>query len=55
MDDKLSLKTHIKIISRTEKYKLHALQHIRKYFSTDKAKANCNAFIYNQVYYATLI
>ena len=37
------------------KYKLHALQWIRKYISTDKADTLCNAFISSQFYYAPLI
>ena len=37
------------------KYKLHALQWIRKYISTDKANTLCNAFISSQFYYASLI
>ena len=45
---------HIENICRKSKYKLHALQRIRKYFSTDKAKA-FNAFISRQFYYALLI
>ena len=45
IDDKLSFKTHIQNICQKAKYKLHALQRIRKYLSTDKAKTLCNAFI----------
>ena len=41
IDDKLSFKTHIENICRKAKYKLHALQRIRKYLSTDKAKTLC--------------
>ena len=55
IDDKLSLKTHIENICRKVKYKSHALQHIRKYLSTDKAKTLFNAFINSQFYYAPLI
>ena len=55
IDDKLSIKTHIENICRKVKYKLHALQHIRKYLSTDKAKTLFNAFINSQFYYAPLI
>ena len=51
-DNKLSFKTHIKNICQTAKCKGHALQHIRKYLSTDKAKALCSVFINNQFYYA---
>ena len=55
IDDKLSFKRHIKNICRRGKYKLHALQRIRKYLSTDDAKTLCNAFINTQFYYAPLI
>ena len=48
--DNLSLKTHIENICRKAKYKLHALQLIRKYLSTDKAKTICNVFINSQFY-----
>ena len=53
--DKLSFKTRTENICRKAKYKLHALQYIRKYLSTDKAKTLCNAFINSQFYYAPLI
>ena len=53
--DKLSFKTHTENICRKVKYKLHALQCIRKYLSTYKAKTLCNAFINSQFYYAPLI
>ena len=43
--DKLRFKTHIENICRRAKYRLHALQRMRKYLSTDKAKTLCNAFI----------
>ena len=36
IDDNLSFKMDIDNICQTPKYKLHALQHIRKYLSTDK-------------------
>ena len=55
IDDKLNFKTHVENICRKVKYKLHMLQHIRKYLSTDKAKALFNAFINSQFYYAPLI
>ena len=54
IDDKLSFKTHIENIWWEAKCKLHALQHIRKYLSTDKAKTLCNAFTSSQFYYAPL-
>ena len=53
--DKLSFKTHIENICRTVKFKLHALQRIRKYLSTDKAKTPCNALISSMLFYALLI
>ena len=55
VDDKLSFKTHIENICRKAKCKLHSLQRIRKYLSTDKAKKLCNAFINSQFYYAPSI
>ena len=55
IDDKLSFKTHIENICRKAKYKLHALQRIRKYFSTDKTNVLCNALKSIQFYYAPLI
>ena len=45
IDDKLSLKTYIENICRKKKCKLHGLQRIRWYLSTDKAKTFCNTFI----------
>ena len=36
VDNNLSFKMHIDNICQAPKYKLHALQHIRKYLSTDK-------------------
>ena len=44
-DDKLSIKTHIQIICRKAKYKLHVTTHKRKYLVADKAKTLCNPFI----------
>ena len=55
IDDKLNFKTHIENICRKAKYKLHTLQNIRKYLSTDKAKTLCNAITNSQFYYALLI
>ena len=55
IDNKLNFKTHIKNICRKAKYKLQALQWIRKYISMDKANTLCNAFISSQFYYAPLI
>ena len=39
INDKLGYKTRIENIYRKAKYKFRALQRIRKYLSTDKAKA----------------
>ena len=55
IDNKLSFKTHIENICRKAKHKLHALQRIGKYLSTDKAKTLCNAFINSQFHYLPLI
>ena len=55
IDDNLTFKTHIENIFRTKKHKLHALQRIRRYLSTDKAKTLYNAFIRSQFCYAPLI
>ena len=54
MDNNLSLKTHIENICRKAKYKLHALQLMRKYLSTDKAKTICNVFMNSQLYVINL-
>ena len=53
--DKLRFKKHIENICRRAKYRLHALQRMRKYLSTDKAKTLCNAFINSQFCDAPLI
>ena len=55
IDDKLSFKTHIENICRKAKYKLHALQLIRKYLSTDEVNTPCNAFISSLFCYVSLI
>ena len=56
IDDKLSFKIYIENICRKAKYKLHALQRIRKYLSTEKAKALTLQCFYKQpVYYVPLI
>ena len=55
IDDKLNFKIHIENICRKAKYKLHALQRIRKYLSTNKAKILCNAFVSSQLYHSLLI
>ena len=48
IDDKLSFKIYIENICRKAKYKLHALQRIRKYLSTEKAKALTLQCFYKQ-------
>ena len=54
IDDKQNYKTNIENIFRTAKYKLNALQRIRKYSNTDKTKPLYNAFRSSQVYYVPL-
>ena len=46
---------HMESICWTAKYKLHALQCIRKYLRADETKTLCNTFISSQFYYAPLI
>ena len=55
IDDQLTFKTHIEHICRMAKYKLRALQRIRNYLSTEKARLLATAFINSQFYYAPLI
>ena len=55
IDDQLTFKTHIEYICRMAKYKLRALQRIRNYLSTEKARLLATAFINSQFYYAPLI
>ena len=52
-DDQLTFKTHG--IYMSNKYKLRALQRIRNYLSTEKARLLATAFINSQFYYAPLI
>ena len=54
MDDQLTFKTHIEYICRMAKYKLRALQRIRNYLSTEKARLLATAFINSQFSYAPL-
>ena len=55
IDDQLTFKTHTEYIWRMAKYKLRALQRIRNYLSTEKARLLTTAFINSQFYYAPLI
>ena len=55
IDDQLTFKTHIEYICRMAKYKLRALQRIRDYLRTEKARLLATAFINSQFYYAPLI
>ena len=54
IDNNLSFKMHIDNICQAPKYKLHALQHIRKYLSTDKTTTLWH-FISSQFYHTPLI
>ena len=55
IDDQLTFKTHIEYISPMAKYKLRALQRIRDYLSTEKARLLASAFINSQFFYTPLI
>ena len=55
IDDQLTFKTQTEYIWRMAKYKLRALQRIRNYLSTEKARLLTTAFIKSQFYYAPLI
>ena len=55
IDDQLTFKTHIEYICRMAKYKLRALQRIRDYLSTEKARLLASAFINSQFFYTPLI
>ena len=55
IDDQLTFKTHIEYICRMAKYKLRALQRIRNYLSTEKARLLVTVFINSQSYYPPLI
>ena len=55
IDDQLTFKTHIEYICRMAKYKLRALQRIRNYLSTEKARLLATTFINSQSYYVPLI
>ena len=53
-DKKLTFKQHIENLCRKTQYKLHALRHIRKFLTIEKAKILGNAFIDSQCNYAPL-
>ena len=55
IDNRLTFKDHINILTRRASFKLHALRRIRKYLTTDKAKLLYNAFINSQFNYASII
>ena len=55
IDNKLVFKKHVENLFRTAQYKLHALTHIRKYLTLDKAILLGNTFINSQFNYAPLI
>ena len=55
IDKNLTFKKRIGNIVRKTQYKLHALRHIRKFLTIEKAKILGNAFIYSQFNYAPLI
>ena len=46
---------HIDNLCRTANYKLHVLQRIRKYLSSEKAKLLCTAFINSQFNHGPLV
>ena len=55
LNDKLSFKMHVENICQKAKYKLHALQCIRRHLSADEAKTLCNTFTDSQFYFPLLI
>ena len=55
IDNKLVFKKHIENLCSTAQYKLHALTHIRRYLTLDKAILLGNTFINSQFNYAPLI
>ena len=55
IDNRLTFKDHINILTRRASFKLHALRRIRKYLTTDKAKLLYNAFINSQFNYVSII
>ena len=56
IDNRLTFKDHFNILCCRASFKFHALRRIRKYLTTDKAKLLlCNAFINNQINYASII
>ena len=55
IDKKLTFKQHIENLCLKEQYKLHALRHIRKSLTIEKAKILGNAFKDSQLSYAPLL
>ena len=55
IDKKFTFKRHIKNLCWKAQYKLHALRHIRKFLTIEKAKILGNAFIDSQFNYAPLL
>ena len=55
IDNRLTFKDHINILSRTASFKLHALRRVKKNLTTDKAKLLYNAFINSQFNYVSII
>ena len=49
---RINFKKHVENICRVAKFELPALQRIRTYLNTGKAKSLANAFIISQFYYA---
>ena len=54
IDNRLTFKDHFNMLCRRASYKLHALRRIRKYLTLEKSKLLYNAFINNQVNYASI-
>ena len=55
IDKKLTFKQHIENLCRKALYKFHALRHIRKFLTIEKAKILGNAFIDSQFNYVPLL
>ena len=55
IDNRLTFKDHINMLSSRASYKLHALRRIRKYLTLEKSKLLYNSFKNNQFNYASII
>ena len=55
IDKQLRFRAHVDNICRNAKYKIYALQRIRKYLTVTKARLLSNSFIQSQLNYAPLI